>query len=285
LEKLNCYKRRWDMGRYVRIMLATLLVVTGVLVFLPSSYVGAGGMVVNQSFELGEGGVPYGWNLTGNATRIDTGPIYEGNWTAQITGNNDTLTKWVELGQSEVYNITLPLPITYNAWGWMYVSGNVTGVIAFDFWAGVNGTQVQVSATTLLSATDTDGTYVQRTSTMQSPPGTTHLRIRLYGTGWNGGVEVRFDEIGCWPVTGYCFIATAAYGTETASQLNILRDFRDQVLLKNALGSRFVATYYKVSPPVAAFIAKNDFLRAVVREVLVDPVVHLLQWSQGLWKA
>jgi len=271
------------MNRHIRVVLATLLVVTGVLVFLPSSYVGAGGMVVNQSFELGEGGVPYGWNLTGNATRIDTGPIYEGNWTAQVTGDGDMLTQWVELGQSEVYNITLPLPLTYDAWGWMYVSGNVTGVIAFDFWTGENGTQV--SSTTLLTATDTNGTYVQRTSTMQAPVGTTCLRIRLYGTGWNGGAEVWFDEIGCWPVTGYCFIATAAYGTETASQLKILRDFRDQVLLENALGSRFVATYYKVSPPVAAFIAKNDFLRAIVREVLVDPVVHLLQWSQGLWKA
>jgi hypothetical protein len=105
------------------------------------------------------------------------------------------------------------------------------------------------------------------------------------GTGWNDGAEVRFDEIGFYPVTGYCFIATAAYGTETAAELNILRDFRDQVLLENTLGSRFVEAYYKVSPPVADFIAKNDFLRAIVREVLVDPVVHLLQWSQGLWRA
>jgi hypothetical protein len=120
---------------------------------------------------------------------------------------------------------------------------------------------------------------------MQAPVGTTCLRIRLLGTGWNGGTEVRFDEIGFWPVTGYCFIATAAYGTETASQLKILRDFRDQVLLKNALGSRFVEVYYKLSPPVAAFIAKSDFLRTIVREMLVDPVVHLLQWSQGLWRA
>jgi len=271
------------MGRYIRVMLATLLVVTVVLFFSPSGYVGAGGMVVNGDFELGEGGVPYGWNLTGNATRVDTGPIYTGtggNWSAQISGDNDTLTQWVYLGNS-----TLPIPITYNAWGWIYVSGNVTGVIALDFWVlqGVNGTPL--SATTILSANDTNGEYVQMTTTMQSSPGATHLRIRLLGTSWNEGAEVRFDEIGFYPVTGYCFIATAAYGTETASQLNILRDFRDQVLLKNALGSLFVETYYKVSPPIADFIAKDDFLRAVVRDVLVDPVVHLLQWSQGLWRA
>ena len=266
------------MNRHVRVMLVTLLVVTGVLVFLPSGYVGAGGMVVNQGFELEEGGVPYGWNLTGSATCNDTGPVYEGNWTAQITGDNDTLTQWLYLGNS-----TLPLPITYDVWGWMYVSGNVTGIIAFDFWTGANGTQV--SSTTLLSATDTDGAYVERTTTIQAPVGATYLRIRLLGMGWNGGAEVRFDEIGFYPVTGYCFIATAAYGTETASQLNILRDFRDQVLLKNSLGSLFVEAYYQVSPPVAAFIAKSDFLRAIVRGVLVDPVVNLLQWSQGLWRA
>ena len=121
---------------------------------------------------------------------------------------------------------------------------------------------------------------------MVAPFGATSVRIRLLGTGWDEGGEVRFDEIGLYPPSGgFCFIATAAYGTETASQLDILRDFRDQVLLENALGSRFVETYYRFSPPVADFIANNDFLRAIVREVLVDPVVNLLQWSQDLWRS
>jgi len=266
------------MNSHIRVMLATLLIVTGVLVFLPSGYVSAGGIVDNQSFEEGEGEVPYGWNLTGNATRVDTGPIYAGNWTARITGDGDMLTQWVCVG-----NITMAL--TYEAWGWIYVSGNVTGVIALDFWAGEEGTQL--SSTTMLSASanDTNGAYVQRASQILAPTCTTHLRIRLMGTDWGDGAEVRFDEIGFFWVTGYCFIATAAYGTETASQLDILRNFRDQVLLESALGSRFVEAYYRVSPPVADFIAKNDFLRAVVRDVLVDPVVNLLQWSQGLWRA
>jgi hypothetical protein len=264
------------MGRYIRVTLATLLIVTGVLVLLPSSYVSAGGVVVNQGFESGTGEVPASWNVTGNATRVNTGSIYDGNWAARITGNNDTLTQWLCVG-----NITLPL--TYEAWGWIYVSGNVTGVIALDFWVGVNGTQV--TSTKILPANDTNGIYVQGDTMMQAPLGTTYLRIRLLGTGWSDGAEVRFDEIGFYPLTGFCFIATAAYGTETASQLDVLRDFRDQVLLKNALGSRFVETYYRLSPPVAAFIAKNDFLRAIVREVFIDPVVNLLQWSQDLWGA
>ena len=262
------------MSRYIRVMLATLLIVTGILVFLPSSYISAGGRVVNQDFELGVGEVPSGWNLTGNATRIDSGPIYTGDWAARITENGDTLTQWVR-------NITGF--VVYEGWGWIYVAGNVTGVIAFDFWKCQE--VHQLSPTIMLSATDTNGEYVQRTSTMQAPGEATHLRIRLLGTGWDDGAEVRFDDIGFY-VSGYgCFIATAAYGTETASQLDILRDFRDQVLLNNALGARFVEAYYRLSPPVANFIAKNDFLRAVVREAFINPVVNLLKWSQNLWRA
>ena len=270
------------MGRYVRIMLTALLIVTGVLGLLPSSYVAAGGMVVNQSFEQGEDEAPYGWELTGNAARVSTGPIYAGGWAAVIDEDGETLTQWIENAEAV---------LDYQIWGWIYVSGNVTGVITVDFWEGQEGRQL--SATRMLFTSDTGGSYVQKIDTIQAPPGTTHFRICLLGTGWSDGAEVRFDEIGAWPPGGgfwdwlrdQCFIATAAYGTETAPQLDILRDFRDDALLNNALGSRFVDAYYKLSPPVANFIAKNDFVRAIVREVLIDPVVHLLQWSQGLWKA
>jgi hypothetical protein len=266
------------MVRYMKVMLAALLIVTGVLAFLPSGYVSAGGMVVNQSFEQGEEEAPYGWVPSGDAVRVNTGPIYEGSWAALISGDGVKLTQWIE---------NINAMVTYEVWAWIYVSGDVTGVIALDFWEGKEGRQL--SSTIMLSTDNTNGAYVQKTDTMQAPLGTTHLRICLLGTGWNDGAEVRFDEIGFWPPGGNlwdrCFIATAVYGTETASQLDILRDFRDEVLLENALGSRFVMAYYRVSPPVADFIAKSDFLRAVVREVLIDPLVNLLRWSQDLWRA
>jgi hypothetical protein len=279
-------QRRWNMGRYVRIMLTALLIVSGVFVFSPSGYVFAGGIIDNGSFEYGIGEVPSAWNLTGNATRVDTGPIYEGDWAARITGENDTFTQWYHTGN-------LSLSLTYDFWGWTYVSSNVSSnvssdvsaVIAIDFWLVCGENTTQLSSTTFLSTTDTDGAYVQGASQVVAPIFTTHARIRLFATDWVDGSEIRFDEIGLFPVYGYCFIATAAYGTETATELDILRDFRDQVLLKNALGSRFVETYYELSPPVAGFIAKNDFLRAVVREVFLDPIVSILQWSQGLWGA
>jgi len=81
-----------------------------------------------------------------------------------------------------------------------------------------------------------------------------------------------------------CFIATAAYGTPTAEQLDVLREFRDGVLLKSTVGSRLVDLYYQVSPPVADFISESSFVRTLVRELLVDPVVWLVEATGDIWR-
>jgi hypothetical protein len=81
-----------------------------------------------------------------------------------------------------------------------------------------------------------------------------------------------------------CFIATAAYGTPTAEQIDVLREFRDAVLLKNTSGSLFVALYYRLSPPVADFIAANDVARTLVRDLLVDPIVWLAEATGDTWQ-
>lgn len=81
-----------------------------------------------------------------------------------------------------------------------------------------------------------------------------------------------------------CFIATAAYGTSTGEELDTLRDFRDEALLQNSLGSQFVDFYYEYSPPVADFISEHEVLRTLVREVLVDPVAWLVKATGTLWR-
>jgi hypothetical protein len=86
------------------------------------------------------------------------------------------------------------------------------------------------------------------------------------------------------PPLGGCFIATAAYGTSTAEQINVLREFRDTVLLESTTGSQFVALYYQLSPPVADVIAENEVLRTMVRELLVDPIVWVVEATGYIWR-
>jgi len=80
-----------------------------------------------------------------------------------------------------------------------------------------------------------------------------------------------------------CFIATAAYGSNTAQDIDILREFRDSVMLSSSLGTGFVAIYYRASPTAAGFISRHDGLRTLVRVGLVDPIVRMLDRTRDSW--
>ncbi|GEM_PF-2027239 len=75
---------------------------------------------------------------------------------------------------------------------------------------------------------------------------------------------------------GGCFIATACFGSPMASQVQILRKFRDQFLMPHWLGKRFVSFYYRHSPAAAGFLRAHPFFRKTVRMMLV-PVVRICQ--------
>ncbi len=76
---------------------------------------------------------------------------------------------------------------------------------------------------------------------------------------------------------GGCFIATAAYGSYLDPHVEVLRGFRDDVLMENPLGRSFVDFYYMVSPPMADFIARHETLRTAARIVLT-PIVYSIEY-------
>ena len=74
--------------------------------------------------------------------------------------------------------------------------------------------------------------------------------------------------------SGGCFIATAAFGTPMAQEIDTLRNVRDSYMLNNAVGAAFVDTYYRLSPAIADKVAAHPTLAAAVRIVLM-PVVMI----------
>lgn len=109
-------------------------------------------------------------------------------------------------------------------------------------------------------------------ATLELPLGTTTITLVVN----DGKVDSEPDtvDILCASRSGGCFIATAAYGTAMAKEIQILREFRDEYLLTNALGQAFVDFYCRISPPIADFIVEHPGLKPIVRAGLM-PIVAM----------
>ncbi|MHB2019308.1 MAG: CFI-box-CTERM domain-containing protein, partial [Candidatus Xenobia bacterium] len=118
--------------------------------------------------------------------------------------------------------------------------------------------RAQDGGTVIAGSTNNGGSTVGSGSTVGGGIGGGTVAVVPGGGGGGGG--------------GGCFIATAAYGSYLNPHVNSLRGFRDHVLMRSWLGRCCVATYYRWSPPAAAFIASRPVLRFAVR-VMLTPLV------------
>jgi len=81
------------------------------------------------------------------------------------------------------------------------------------------------------------------------------------------------------PKRKMCFIATAAYGTPFAKEIDVLRKWRDTTLMNNFIGKTFVKFYYTISPSIANVISKSEILKKTIRTILNPFVKHLKRIS------
>ncbi|HWP78251.1 MAG TPA: CFI-box-CTERM domain-containing protein [Candidatus Nitrosotenuis sp.] len=78
---------------------------------------------------------------------------------------------------------------------------------------------------------------------------------------------------------GGCLIATAAYGSELAPQVQMLREIRDKMVLGTKSGTAFMSTfnniYYSFSPTVADLERQNPVFKEIIR-VAITPMLSSL---------
>ena len=95
----------------------------------------------------------------------------------------------------------------------------------------------------------------------------------------NGICQVVVDEEPAATGGGGCLIATAAYGTELAPQVQFLREIRDNTVMSTASGTSFMTgfnqLYYSFSPMIADLERENPMFQEAVR-AFITPMISTL---------
>ena len=89
----------------------------------------------------------------------------------------------------------------------------------------------------------------------------------------------------CIPeLSGGCLIATATYGSELSSQVQQLRELRDNQLLQTESGSAFMSTfnnvYYSFSPIIADYERENPYFKEAVK-LAITPMISSLSLMEN----
>ena len=108
------------------------------------------------------------------------------------------------------------------------------------------------------------------------------ITIEFYGKGEHVIDITASKYLGVWlekSNDGGCLIATAAFGSELAPQVQFLREIRDNTVLQTESGSTFMAGfnqfYYSFSPAVADYERENPIFKEAVRVALTPLLTSL----------
>jgi hypothetical protein len=204
-------------------------------------------------------------------------------------GDGHVVLAWSPVAGATVYEIfyaIVPLPLTPFPPPVRTTTGDVTNL--------VNGTTYNFAVRALAEPTLTVavasvyGTPVNTATTFGVP---SDIKDATYGTAVPGAVsdppvsETPEPVVGFPPLkdAGGCFIATAAYGSPMAPQVDVLRVWRDRHLRPHWPGRAFIRAYETVSPRLADAIRDSAWLRAGVRVLLWPVVGAAAVWLAWPW--
>jgi len=81
---------------------------------------------------------------------------------------------------------------------------------------------------------------------------------------------------------GFCFVATAGFGSYFHPNVEILRNFRDSVLSKFSFGQEFIKFYYKNGKAPAEVIRRHPILKTLSRLILMPLVIFAWFFTNSL---
>ena len=78
---------------------------------------------------------------------------------------------------------------------------------------------------------------------------------------------------------GGCLVATAAYGSEMSSQVQMLREIRDNKVMRTSFGQSFMESfnifYYSFSPQISDYQRENPVFKEIVK-IGITPMITTL---------
>lgn len=132
-----------------------------------------------------------------------------------------------------------------------------------------------------VSGPEESGTMAQRVIEIARTKGRLQA-VKYYkdrmGTGLKEALEY-VDKIvppATYKKTEGCFVATACYGDYDASEVLVLRCYRDNVLQQSKVGRLMVRLYYRLSPSFARFIQDKNLFKKIMRQHILQPLVKKL---------
>ncbi len=209
--------------------------------------------------------------------------IYNIYITASKAGYEDTiLTKEFSIIESELSDFSIsiePKTQKFNPGDTLIFTVNIQTIGNFS------------SVVSLIASESPEHFTVIFSPNVVTPPNTSTMRIITLDNTPEGSYNIQISgngdaithndivTISNVPASG-CLIATATYGSEVASEVQFLREYRDDIVMKTFSGREFMKVfnmwYYSFSPKVADFERRYEPIRIVAQYALY-PLLGILQ--------